>query len=247
MKKIISTNIGLVIICLFTAVCVMADFIVIDKALDSYVVNNKTEEKYNNSLDEELEINNDSELEEKNDYDYCNGSNLCDNKLVELLGDYVVLDDSSNIRTVFDRISIDRYSMYSDVNVDNGKLIFNFYKYLINSSFDVVVDNNSVKTISYEFPDEKVKYIYTLYFQPSGDTMIYVLTDNNNLYQSTYNHLYEDSDDYESLTDFKLMYSNVSEIKILPNDCSNDQAGMCKPDGLYANINGENISVRLVY
>lgn len=41
MRKIINTNIGIVIICLFCAVCVMADFIVIDKALDSFIVNNE--------------------------------------------------------------------------------------------------------------------------------------------------------------------------------------------------------------
>lgn len=41
MRKIINTNIGIVIICLFCAVCVMADFIVIDNALDSFIVNNE--------------------------------------------------------------------------------------------------------------------------------------------------------------------------------------------------------------
>ena len=77
--------------------------------------------------------------------------------------------------------------------------------------------------------------------------MIYVLTDDNNFYQSSYNYFSETSGDYESLTNFKLLYSNASEIKILPNDCSNDEVGMCKSEGLYADINGESISVELVY
>ena len=55
MKKIISTNTGLVIICLFTAVCVMADFIVIDKVLDSYIVNNKIKNNEKFLEDKELE------------------------------------------------------------------------------------------------------------------------------------------------------------------------------------------------
>lgn len=60
MKKIINTNIGLVIICLFTAVFVMADFIVIDKVLDSYVVNEKNNNKDYNKDNTVTEDVNDS-------------------------------------------------------------------------------------------------------------------------------------------------------------------------------------------
>lgn len=63
-RNIINTNIGLTIICLFSAVCVMADFIIIDKALDKYIEyrdvskeNNIDNNDDNLDFDEELEKN----------------------------------------------------------------------------------------------------------------------------------------------------------------------------------------------
>ena len=91
MKKIINTDIGLVIICLFTAVFVMADFIVIDKALDSYAVNNEvkkdddeklnSDDKKNISSEEALVIGKELFLKVNQYYDdtwFLSGYSFCD-------------------------------------------------------------------------------------------------------------------------------------------------------------------------
>ena len=87
MKKIISTNIGLVIICLFTAVCVMADFIVIDKVLDSYIVNNKVKNNEKFLEDKELEYVRNTSLE-------IDGCNYDDNFVVNIKDGNISLLDN---------------------------------------------------------------------------------------------------------------------------------------------------------
>jgi len=86
MKKIINTNIGLVIICLFCAVCVMADFIVIDKALDKYIeyCDEKNDVSNNNlilSEEDALKIGEELFLKVNQYYDetwFLSGYSFCD-------------------------------------------------------------------------------------------------------------------------------------------------------------------------
>lgn len=157
MKKIVSTNIGLVIICLFTAVCVMADFIVIDKVLDSYVVNNKVKNNDKFLEDKELEYVRNTSLE-------IDGCNYDDNFVVNikdgnisLLDNYVgnnasiknLVLESGNAKYIYLKKGSHCVSSNLFYITDDNKLyMFKFpYEYINDIIFNEITDIGSVSEL----------------------------------------------------------------------------------------------------
>ena len=161
MKKIINTNIGLVIICLFTAVFVMADFIVIDKALDSYAVNNEVkkddDEKLNSDDKKELEYvrNTSIEIDGCNYYDNF-AINIKDGN-ISLLDNYVgnnasiknLVLESGNAKYIYLKKGSHCLSSYLFYITDDNKLyMFKFpYGYINDIIFNEITDIGSVSEL----------------------------------------------------------------------------------------------------
>ena len=239
-KKIVNTNLGILLICLFCSVFTLADFLVVDHILGKYFDYSKC--NCPKCVDSNLNLDGviDNKNEESESVNLCGSvtTNVCNNILFELIGagKNYILDDNFNVRTVSDKISLVRFSKYADVEIVDGGLVFNVHKYTIDEDTKSAVLGDS-ETITYSMPDESIKYIYTYYDQPSGDEIIYVLTDNNNLYMSKYSHLINESEfDFDKVTDFKLIKSDVSELRVI--FCAGCLRGV-----LHAVINGEPIEI----
>lgn len=246
-RKMVNTNLGILLICLFSSIFTLVDFIVIDKALDKYVDCSKCTKcdvKDNGTVSGNTD--NTPVIDDKKTDDsisFCDKAttNVCNNFLSTLIGsnnDYV-LDSDSNIRTVSDKISLVRFSKYADVDVVDGGLVFNVHNYTIDedTKSTILVDS---ETITYSIPGESIKYIYTYYDQPSGLTVIYALTESGNLYRSKYSHFAERYN-FSSVTDFSLVNSNVSELRIVDNVRINESGEEFTSKDIAAVINGETI------
>ena len=220
-KKIVNTNLGILLICLFCSVFTLADFLVVDHILGKYFDYSKC--NCPKCVDSNLNLDGviDNKKEESESVSFCESvtTNVCNNILFELIGagKNYILDDNFNVRTVSDKISLVRFSKYADVEVVDGSLVFKIHKYTIDGdSESAVLDDSYNENFTYNIPGESIKYIYTYYYQPSGEEAIYVLTDNNNLYMSKYKHLIKESEfNFDAVTDFKLIKSDVSELRVV--------------------------------
>lgn len=170
-------------------------------------------------------------------------TNECNNTLFSLigLGRNYILDSDSNIRTVSDKISLVRFSKYADVEVVNGGLVFNIHNYTIDEDTKGAVLGDS-ETITYNIPNESIKYIYTYYDQPSGSTVIYALTESGNLYRSIYKHFSENYD-FNSVINFSLTNSNVTDLKLVDKTFINESGSESIVKDIAAVINGETIQL----
>ena len=212
MNRRVDTNFSIFIILVVCSLLVIVDFFVIGHKLNGSTLidmGGSSVEKKKDVLidDDEKDVNN----------GICYKSNVCNDSLVSLLKYDDILDSDYNIKTVSGKISLVRFSMYSDIDVVDGGLVFNIYKYNVdevNGSF--VMDDNYSEKLTYNIPGESIKYIYCYYAQPSGRTLIFALTESGNLYKSDYSHLV-DKFDFNSITNFKLINSNVSDLRIVEN------------------------------
>ncbi|MGM9849871.1 MAG: hypothetical protein ACI31V_03120 [Bacilli bacterium] len=246
-KKTIKCSYALLVIILFATVAFLTDYIIIDR---------KTRKcdcpKCEATSNEVISDNTDNTqiTEEKKDNSFCEHAttNVCANSVFELIGrgQNYILDDDFNIRTLSDKISLVNNFKYADIEVVDGSLVFKIHEYSIDSIKGVVLDDSSDESMTYNIPGEKIKYIYTYYYQPSGDTFIYLLTDNNNLYRSNYKHLIKENEfNFNNVIDFKLIYSNVSDMKLIdvPSEYCYDNDD-CTHKEFYVDIDGENVKVK---
>lgn len=231
----------------FCSIVLIFTFVMIDRYVLSKNSSNcncpKCEVKENKVINDNKD---DSSVgEDKNDEStsFCDNAttNVCNNSLFSLIGsgNNYILDSDSNIRTVSDKISLVRFSKYADVDVVNGSLVFTIHNYTIDKDSHNVIFGDS-ETITYSIPDESAKYIYTYYDQPSGLTVIFVLTESGNLYRSKYNHFAERYN-FSSVTDFSLVNSNVSELRMVDNVFINESGSESIVKDVAAVINGETI------
>ena len=247
MERLKNVKYLIVINVVFIIVCILSCY---------FIINSKSNKcdcpKCETTSDEIISDNKDDSqvYEEKKDNSYCENvtTNVCVNSVYELIGsgDNYILDDDLNIRTISDKISLVNYSKYADIEVVDGSLVFKIHEYSIDSIKGVVIDDSLDKFMNYNIPGEKIKYIYTFYYQPSGDTFIYLLTDNNNLYKSKYKHLIKENEyDFNSVIDFKLVCSNVSDMKLISVPFYNESGNISYINRLHAVINGETVEVQL--
>lgn len=245
MKKIINTNIGLVIICLFCAVCVMADFIVIDKALDSYVDYSKCNcAKYGDSnLNLGCVTDNTSVVEENKNDDTSHYVISDDFSFDGIYKDNNVLDSDMNIRTVKDLI-VFTGEYYGFLSVDNGKLNLNINRYFFDSESRITYVDTNFETVylSHSFDGENIEYIYYNYFKPSGDHVIWVLTDAGNVNLNNFN-FYHNGFNTDFFDKFEKKYSNVSDLRIIENIRKNVIGEDYVSKDLAIVVNGEPIEI----
>ena len=89
---------------------------------------------------------------------------------------------------------------------------------------------SNAKTFS--IPDEKVKYIYSMYYQPGANSIVYVLCESGNIYT---NNVLAINQNIDVLNDFKkTKHTNVDELVMVPVDIDSENA----PDGLPFEIDG---------
>ena len=216
-KKMVNTNLGILLICLFSSIFTMADFIIIDHVLDKYFDYSKCEcsKCGDNNLKLDSNTDNISVVEEKSPnqiaYD-------------DFFRNYVILDSDYNVRTTYEVMSVVKNELYADIKVVDGKLLLSVNRYTVsgNSNSDVrfVSKDESFDELDYTYsiPGENIKYIYCFSYQPAGTGRIYILTDENNLYMSSFSKLVSvDEFNLDNIVDFKMIDSNISEIKRMDN------------------------------
>ena len=191
-KKIVDTNLGILLICLFSSIFTMADFIIIDNVLDKYIDYSKCECQKCNSVVVSDDNDSTSVIDDEN-VDMIHYVISDDFSYADKYNDRTVLDSDMNIRTVKDQIVLTG-DYYGSLSVDNGKLNLNINKYFFDSESRITYIDTSFKTIylSHSFEGENVKYIYHDYFMPSGDHVIWVLTDAGNVYLNNFNFHHSD-------------------------------------------------------
>jgi len=234
-KKVVNTNLGILLICLFSAVFTMADFIIIDHVLDKYVDYSKCQCDKCDVPDDGVNKDNTSVVDMthyviSDDFSY-----------EDRYKDNNVLDSDMNIRTVKDQIVLTG-EYYGSLSVDNGK--FNMYinRYFFDPENRITYIDTSFETIylSHSFEGENVKYIYHDYFMPSGDHVIWVLTDAGNVYLNNFNFHHSDFNT-DFFDKFEKKYSNVTDLKLVDNVHINESGSESIIKDIAVVINGETI------
>ena len=85
---------------------------------------------------------------------------------------------------------------------------------------EITYRDTSFETVylSHSFEGEKVKYIYYDYFQPSGDVVIWALTDTGNVYINNFKRFYSgDVFDTRFFDVFEKKFTNVADLRIVEN------------------------------
>ena len=176
-RKVVNTNLGILLICLFSSLFTLIDFIVIDRALDKYVDCSKCTK---------------CEVKESGTI----SGNTDNTPVVE---DKKTDDDNSYVRTTNIKVRLGDRETLADVEVVDGGL--------------KVTVNSDVKNFAID--NEKIKYIHIDYYQYSNTNVIFVLTENGNVYV---NHFGVYTSDINVFNEFEKMdYANVNELKIVPN------------------------------
>ena len=178
-KRMVNTNLGILLICLFSSIFTMADFIIIDHVLDKYFDYSKCEctKCGDSNLNLDVNIDKTPVVEDKKTDD----------------------DNNSYVRTTSIKVRLGDRETLADVEVVGGAL--------------KVTVNSDVK--SFTIANESIKYIHVDYYQSANTNVIFVLTENGNIYV---NHFGVYTSDITVFNEFEKMdYSNVSELKIVPN------------------------------
>ena len=226
-SKVINTNLGILLICLFSAVFTMADFIIINSVLDKYVDYSKCECA---KCDDRDDVVTDNKVDTSHYVISADFSYVDKNK------DNTILDSDMNIRTVKDFI-VFTGEYYGSLSVDNGKLNLNINKYSFDPENRITYIDTNFKTVnlSHSFEGENVEYIYHDYFMPSGDHVIWVLTDAGNVYLDSFN-FHGSSFNTDFFDKFEKKYSNVSDLRLVEKEPGD---GI----GLAIVVNGEPIEI----
>ena len=162
-------------------------------------------------------------------------------KTGEDTGVSILPEGAEYIRNTSARIKINITSEYYeciDVTIENGKLAAKTAKYLRHydekERKETLELDNSYNSITkeYSIPNEKVKYIYSLYYQPGGNSIIYALCESGNLYT---NNIYAINQTIDALNNFnKTKHTNIFELVKVPTNPDYDNA----PDAMPYEIDG---------
>ena len=229
----VDTNLGILLICLFSSIFTMADFIIIDHVLDKYFDYSKCECK---SCGGTTNLNlSGSVIDNKKD-DMTHYVISDDFSYEDRNKDNNVLDSDMNIRTVKNQIVLTG-EYYGSLSVDNGQLNMSINRYFFDPENRITYIDTSFETIylSHSFEGENVKYIYHDYFMPSADHVIWILTDAGNVYFNTFNFYHSDFNT-DFFDKFEKKYSNVSDLRLVEKEPGN---GI----GLAIVVNGEPIEI----
>ena len=153
----------------------------------------------------------------------------------------VLPEGAEYLRSTSESIKINITSDYYeciDVNVEEGQLVAKTAKYLryFNSQEGketLKLDNSYTSTTKkFSIPNEKVKYIYSMYYQPGGNSIVYILCESGNVYT---NNVLALNQNIDALNRFnKTKHENISDLVKVPVVVDHENA----PDGLPFEIKG---------
>lgn len=218
-KKKVDTNLGITIILVFAALFTIVDFYIVGSELDGYPFN-----ELSNNVVDNSSVNDDTVVEDK-DNSFVGDENDSESHYVisddisydSIYMDKNVFDSDMNIRTVKDQVFLGG-GYYGFLSVDDGKLNMSINRYSFKNEITYRDTSFDTAYLSHSFDGEKVKYIYYDYFKPSGDVVIWAITDAGNVYLNNFKCFYSgDVFDTKFFDSFEKKYSNVSDLRIVEN------------------------------
>lgn len=212
-KKNINTNLGITIILVFAALFTIIDFYAISAEIEGYPFNELSGTNVNSDYDTVVE---DKEVIEENNSEshYVISDEISYDSIYT---DKNVFDSDMNIRTVKDQVFLGG-GYFGFLSVDDGKLNMSINRYSFKNEITYRDTSFDTAYLSHSFDGEKVKYIYYDYFQPSGDVVIWAITDAGNVYLNNFKCFYSgDVFDTKFFDSFEKKYSNVSDLSIVEN------------------------------
>lgn len=216
-KREVNTNLGITIILMFAAIFTIIDFYVVCSHIDGYPFNDVSGNTINNSNNDNTVVEDKEVVEENNDNSENHYVISDDISYDSIYTDKNVFDSDMNIRTVKDQVFLgDGY--YGFLSVDDGKLNMFINRYLFKNEITYRDTNFETVYLSHSFDGEKVKYIYYDYFQPSGDVVIWALTDTGNVYLNNFKRFYSgDIFNTYFFDSFEKKFTNVVDLRIVEN------------------------------
>ena len=161
-------------------------------------------------------------------------------------------DGAEYLRNTSDSIKINVTKDYYecvDVNIVDGQMVAKMTKYLrhFNESEGketIEMDNSyNGTTRSFSIPNEKVKYIYSMYYQPGANSVVYVLCESGNVYT---NNISVGNQSIDVLNNFKkTKHENVSDL--VKVSVVNDTPGDGLPFEIDGLSNGNLSRIEIVY
>ena len=236
-KKNINTNLGITIILVFAALFTIIDFYAISAEIEGYPFNELSGTNVNSDYDTVVE---DKEVIEENNSEshYVISDEISYDSIYT---DKNVFDSDMNIRTVKDQVFLGG-GYFGFLSVDDGKLNMSINRYSFKNEITYRDTSFDTAYLSHSFDGEKVKYIYYDYFQPSGDVVIWAITDAGNVYLNNFKCFYSgDVFDTKFFDSFEKKYSNVSDLSIVENGHGRELNG--NGTELAIVVNGEVIEI----
>ena len=215
-KKNINTNLGITIILVFAALFTIIDFYIVGSELDGYPFNELSGNTNSNTINNNNPVIEDKEVVEENNSEshYVISDDISYDSIYM---DKNVFDSDMNIRTVKDQVFLGG-GYYGFLSVDDGKLNMSINRYSFKNEITYRDTSFDTAYLSHSFDGEKVKYIYYDYFKPSGDVVIWAITDAGNVYLNNFKCFYSgDVFDTKFFDSFEKKYSNVSDLRIVEN------------------------------
>lgn len=221
-KKNINTNLGITIILVFAALFTIIDFYAISAEIEGYPFNELSGNTVNSDVDDTaVEDKDNSVIDDKEVVEENNSESHYvisdDISYDSIYTDKNVFDSDMNIRTVKDQVFLGG-GYYGFLSVDDGKLNMSINRYSFKNEITYRDTSFDTAYLSHSFDGEKVKYIYYDYFKPSGDVVIWAITDAGNVYLNNFKCFYSgDVFDAKFFDNFEKKYSNVSDLRIVEN------------------------------
>ena len=223
-KKIFTTKTGLAAVIVIITILSILGYSIVCKRGGSYMFkdsrgevkeNFQNGEKFFDLSDEKEDV-----IDDENDMSHYVISD--DISYDSIYTDKNILDSNMNIRTVRDQVFLgDGY--YGFLSVDDGKLNMFINRYLFKNEITYRDTNFETVYLSHSFDGEKVKYIYYDYFQPSGDVVIWALTDTGNVYLNNFKRFYSgDIFNTYFFDSFEKKFTNVVDLRIVENVYNNE-------------------------
>ena len=227
-KKIFTSKIGIAIIFVVITILAILGFSVICKRGGSYMFRDRRgdvkenfqsgEKVFDVSEDDNTDVKNEDEeaiTDDENDMSHYVISNEI--SYDSIYTDKNVFDSDMNIRTVKDQVFLGG-GYFGFLSVDDGKLNMSINRYSFKNEITYRDTSFDTAYLSHSFDGEKVKYIYYDYFKPSGDVVIWAITDAGNVYLNNFKCFYSgDVFDAKFFDSFEKKYSNVSDLRIVEN------------------------------
>ena len=158
------------------------------------------------------------------------------------------LESATYINTIKERIKLNNnhdYYEYIDLSIENGNLIAKTSKYIRTSNGEEFDETYTSTEKTFSINGEKIKFLHYDYYQSGLTNVIFILTENGNLYV---NEFIAFNQTIEVMNNFKNMnYSNVEALVKQSNENygNQDEYGIIdyKEYYIYALINNELIKI----